>query len=297
MKLEWFRSLLLVFAMLAVAGVSVVAAADSITPAAVGGTSSSLSEEPSMHGFNSYASFSGFVAGTGSLLKLDSSVGYDFNRNLGIYIGAPIYFSNSFGSGSGSTHLAGLGDAYAGAEVYMFPKLFEYSSSITVGLPTGNVSKGLGAGGITADWTNTFSRSFGKLTPSVSTGIANTVGVAFGSLPASEMAGTSLAARGTFVHFEEGANFDLTQRVYVGAEGYHIVPLSTGRSVNAAGSTGGTVTGILPENGVDVWLGFLPNAYMSTELGYSRSMTFAENSVSWRVGLNLRRMFRNRQQH
>ena len=242
-------------------------------------------QEDSFHGFNAYTSLTGLVTGSGSLFKLDSSVGYDFNRNFGVFAGAPVYLNNGFdgASSAGSVHVAGLGDAYIGAELYAFPKLFRYSTSVTVGLPTGNVGKGFSPGIVTADWSNHFRRSFGKLTPQFDVGIANTLGIAVGSLPSSGLVDGSLAATGAFVHLEEGAEFDLTPRIYVGAEGYHILPLGTHVSTN-----GDAV--IVQENGLDTWLGFLPNRLFSTELGYSRSVTFALNSMSFRLGVNVGRL-------
>ncbi len=246
--------------------------------------------DSTFHGFNSYASLSGIVTGTGSLLKLDSSVGYDFNRNFGVFAGLPLYLSNAYGDPSiPSGHVAGLGDAYLGAEFYAFPSLFRYSSSVTIGLPTGSVAKGFSPGTVTADWTNTFRRRFGKLTPRVSAGLANTVGVAVGVIPTSQFVDNSLAAKGTFVHLEEGAEFDLSKRTYVGGEGYHIIPFST-RSADI------NTDSITPDNGIDAWFGVLPHSYISTEIGYSRSATFALNSVSFRMGLNVGKMMcKNRQ--
>jgi hypothetical protein len=237
--------------------------------------------DSTFQGFNSYASLSGIVTGTGSLMKLDSSVGYDFNRNFGVFVGMPLYLSNAYGDASTpSGHIAGLGDAYIGAEFYAFPKLFRYNTSVTVGLPTGSVVKGFSPGSVTADWTNTFRRSFGKVTPRVSVGMANTVGVAVGIIPTSQFVDNSIASKGTFVHVEEGADFDLSKRTYAGGEGYHILPFSThSADINT--------DGITPDNGIDAWFGFLPHPYVSTELGYSRSMTFALNTLSFRVGLNV----------
>jgi hypothetical protein len=245
-------------------------------------------QEDQFHGFNAYASFSGLVTGSGSLLKLDSSVGYDFNRNFGVFAGTPLYLNNGFDSSSktGSIHVAGAGDAYIGAELYLFPKAFRYSTSVTVGLPTGNVAKGFSPGVVTADWSNRFRRSFGKLTPEVNVGIANTLGIAVGSLPSSGLIDGSLAATGTFVHVEEGAEFDVAPRVYVGAEGYHILPLGA-----QSPSTGNAST-IVQENGLDTWIGFLPNHLLSTELGYSRSVSFTLNSLSFRLGVNVGRLLR-----
>jgi hypothetical protein len=242
-------------------------------------------QEDLFHGFNGYASLSGLVTRSGSLFKLDSSVGYDFNRNFGVFAGAPVYLNNGFdgSSSAGSVHVAGLGDAYIGAELYAFPKLLSYSTSVTVGLPTGNVAKGFSPGIVTADWSNRFRRSFGKLTPQFDVGIANTLGIAVGSLPSSGLIDGSLAATGAFVHMEEGAEFDLTPRIYVGAEGYHILPF--GSAVSTSGDAA-----IVQENGLDTWVGFLPNRLFATEIGYSRSVTFALNSMSFRLGVNVGRL-------
>jgi hypothetical protein len=265
--------------------VSIAASAQSGSPSTeIDRPDSVSSTQDTFHGFNAYTSISGVVTGSGSLTALDSSVGYDFNRNFGIFGGAPVYFTNGVGAGSSSV-VAGMGDAYIGAALYLFPKLFRYSTDVTVGLPTGSVAKGFSPGTVTADWSNHFRRSFGKLTPSFSAGIANTVGAGIGALPNSQQADRSLAARGTFVHMEEGADFDITSRIYVGGEGYHILPFANSSATNLS-------TSIERENGIDVWAGFMPNKVVTTEIGYSRSLTFALNSVSFRMKFNVGRILR-----
>ena len=249
----------------------------------------SVSGDEALHGFNAYASLSGFVSSSGSLWKLDSTIGYDFNRNFGMFVGLPLYFSNSFGATSTNSQLMGAGDAYVGAEVYAFPKLLQYSTTMTLGIPTGNVAKGFSPGVVSADWTNRFQRSFGRITPSISVGLSNTAGVAIGAMPSSGLADRGLTLRGAFAYFEEGAEFDVTSRAYVGAEGYHILPFSS-----AAGANAPSQASIVAEHGVDSWVGFLPNSVMSTEIGYSRSVSFALNSVSFRLGLNVGQLLHRR---
>jgi hypothetical protein len=41
-------------------------------------------------GFNEYENFRGMVNSFGSLLKLDSTLGYDFNRHVGVFAGVPL---------------------------------------------------------------------------------------------------------------------------------------------------------------------------------------------------------------
>lgn len=243
-------------------------------------------------GFNSYASLSGLATGSGSLLKLDSSVGYDLNRNFGIYAGVPFYFNSSFGEGpgGGTIRAVGMGDAYVGAEYYASPKYLKYSTGMTIGFPTGNMAKGFSPGTVTFDWTNRVRRHFGRFTPTVIAGVGNTVGVAVGSLPSSSLIDGSLATRGTFVHLEEGANFDLTRRFYIGGEGYQLLPLTHGSLAKGDQGATNAVSSIAADNGVNAWIGFRRDRLLSTEIGYSRSLTFGWNSVSFRVGLNVGRM-------
>ena len=46
-----------------------------------------------MKGLNEYENFRGMVNSSGSLFKLDSTLGYDFNRYLGVFAGVPLYFA------------------------------------------------------------------------------------------------------------------------------------------------------------------------------------------------------------
>src|SRR5262249_8179724 len=48
---------------------------------------------PPLKGFNAYENFRGMVNSSGALLKLDSTVGYDFNEHVGVFTGVPLYFA------------------------------------------------------------------------------------------------------------------------------------------------------------------------------------------------------------
>jgi hypothetical protein len=290
------RSLCVVFLIASLA--ASVSAQDSATPLPAATLPKDSIVESRFRGFNEYETFRGLVTSTGSLLKLDSSLGYDFNRNFGIFVGVPLYFSGSFASNTvGSTHAEGMGDAYLGAELYTFSRIVRYSTSFTVGLPTGSVAKGFSPDKVTADWTNHLRRSFGPLTPTFSIGVGNAVGIGVGALPTSEVVDRSLTSTGTFVHMEEGAELDVTRRTYIGGAGYHILPFGKqGVADNGnSGETTASTNSILRENGIDAWLGFEPTRVLRTEFGYSRSTTFALNSFSFKMVLNVGRMLRGRE--
>lgn len=287
-------SLGVVFLIASLAGSASAQDSASALPAAT------LPKEPTAdnryQGFNEYETFRGLVTTSGSLLKLDSSLGYDFNRNFGIFVGMPLYFSSNFESNTaGSMREAGMGDAYVGAELYTFSRVVRYSTSFTVGLPTGSVAKGFSPDKVTADWTNHFRHSFGPLTPSFSVGVGNAVGIGVGALPTSEVVDRSLTSTGTFVHMEEGAEFDLTRRTYLGAAGYQILPFGKQGLADDGNPGETTANSILRENGIDAWFGFEPTRVLRTEFGFSRSATFALNSFSFKMVFNVGRMLRGRE--
>jgi hypothetical protein len=283
-------------------------------------------------GFNAYESFRGTADSAGAVLKLDSSVGYDFNRNVGIFFGLPLYFTHDSASAAGpSRQRNGIGDVYFGGELYLPNRVADYSSTVTIGAPSGSVSDGFGTGHVTFDWSHRLRKKMGRLAPFAVAGVSN-------SVPDTETLTRTFTSLGNLLHFEEGAEFDLARRVYVGASSYQIVPFgnqqvfartgdglqpqgvqtqtvqaqprdqgsgktggNTGAGAGSPGATGNnndqpSATGndITRENGFDAWIGFEPTRTVRMELGYSRSVTFAVNRVSFNLSLNVGRLLRLR---
>lgn len=263
------------------------------------GASAHTREHEAFKGFNAFEEFQGAATSSESIFKLDSSVGYDFNRYAEVFVGVPFYFVHDSASSS-TSNLGGraAGDVYFGLDIYAPTSVVNYSTSFTITAPTGNVSKGFSTGHRTVDWTNRLRKHFGHLAPFVSAGISNTV-------PDTDLVTRTFTSLGNIVHLEEGADYDLSRRVYAGADAYHILPFGNQQVVNReAGANAdrqGNRAGDLPpaggsdltrENGFDMWLGFEPTRVLRIEAGYSRSVTFALNRLSFNVGLNLGRLLR-----
>lgn len=238
-------------------------------------------------GFNEYENIRALITSSGSLVGLDSSVGYDFNQHFGVFGGVPMYFTTSggFGSGTADLHAAGMGDAYVGAEFFAYGKALKYSSTVTVGLPTGNVEKGFSPGEATIYWTNRFRHSFGRLTPVFSVGVGNSMGIAIGA-PSSQPITRALTSTDTIANLQEGAEFDFSRRVYAGGSAYQVYPFNERADATLSKTQ-------LRENGVDTWLGFEPSRVVRLEVGYSRSTTFGLNSLSLHMGFNVGRVLRS----
>lgn len=261
-------------------------------------------------GLNEYEAFQGVIGASDSVLKLDSTLGYDFNRYTGIFVGVPLYFVHELANANNPTFNAnGAGDIYFGLDFYAPTSVVNYSTTFTLSAPTGSVNRGFSTGHPTVDWSNRFRRRFGRLTPFAIAGVSNTV-------PDTDLVTRTFISLGNVVHLEEGAEYELTRRLYTGGSAYHVLPFGNQQVFNRLehSSSGGNAaatdreTGsqeqpsasgnnLTRENGLDTWLGFEPTRVLRMEVGYSRSVTFALNRLSFNVGVNVGRMLRSLMRH
>lgn len=274
----------------------------------VGGRSAPRTSHPSqdLKGFNEYEEFQGIVDATNTILKLDSTLGYDFNRYAGIFVGVPLYFVHESATGSSPAFSSnGAGDLYFGLDLYAPSRVVNYSTTVTISTPTGSVSEGFSTGHHTVDWTNRFRRRFGGLAPFAIAGLSNTV-------PDTDLVTRTFVSLGNLAHFEEGAEYDLSKRVYAGASAYQVLPFGNqqvfsrlndashmGRNAAVDRGSGphdqpsAVGNNLTREDGFDAWVGFAPTRVLRMELGYSRSMSFALNRLSFNVGFNVGRLLRS----
>ncbi|HWR50416.1 MAG TPA: hypothetical protein VN428_04890 [Bryobacteraceae bacterium] len=251
---------------------------------------------------------------------MDPTVGYRLNRYATVEAGLPFYLVKASDAGGvlGPAEGAGLGNAHLGLSLNFESPAVTYRPSLTVTAPTGNEERGFSTGYVTWDWNNLLQRTFGRVTPYASVGISNTVAD-------SPFFVRPFTSKGLAGHFEGGALFSLTNVVGLGASGYAIVPsgnqtvisrvLKSDESAVAEppatvvpempgqGQTKGrgrakqgvfeTVTEtqgpaeILRDRGASLWLSIAPNRNVDFHLGYSRSVTYALNTVFFGVSFGL----------
>jgi hypothetical protein len=262
-------------------------------------------------GFTEIESFQGEVNSLEKTLKLDSNIGYDFNKHFGAFIGLPIYFTNvsstttTTGTTTNSRTVNGLGNFYLGFALRAPNPTLNYASTITGTAPTGDTKKGLSTGRATVDWLNHFDRSFDRFTPYFDAGLGNTV-------PDTRLLTRAFTSLGTVGHLEEGAEYQLVHNFSVGGAGYQIFPFGNQKvfsKVTASGSSGNgkgkhgafqnqfqtSGTGLTRENGVNTWVALESSSHLwRAELGYSRSVTFDFNNFTFNLGLNVGKMLRSR---
>jgi hypothetical protein len=266
----------------------------------------------SSSGFTEIESIQGTVNSSERLFKLDSTIGWDFNRRFGVFAGVPIYFvhvpATTITSGTTTTTVPGasnngLGNVYLGLNFRAPNPTLNYAGEIAAGAPTGNSKRGLSSGRGTFDWDNRIDHSFGRLTPFLEAGIGNTV-------PDSRLFTRAFTSLGFVAHLDEGAEWQLVRRVSVGASAYEIVPAGNQKVFSRLVAKGGVAqgagkhgrvfetaaeasgNGLTRENGASAFVAFDPSPVWRLELGYTRSVTFDLNSFAFDLRMNVGRLLR-----
>ncbi|SRR5713101_8419569 len=284
-------------------------------------------------GFTEIESFQGNVNSSDRLLRLDSTLGYDFNKHFGVFAGVPVYFahtsttttSTTGTSSSTSTNNNGIGNVYVGLVLRMPHPEWNFASTLTAAAPTGSTTNGYSSGRVNVDWSNHLDRTFNRITPFIEAGLANTV-------PDSPLLTRPFTSLGIVGHLEEGAEYELVHHFSVGASAYQVLPtgnqkvfsrvVTSGRSTSGAAALGAAAPGVAApgksgaalanhhrpfetsfvstgtdltrENGFTTWVAFQPNQFWRAEVGYSRSMTFDFNSFTFNLGLDVAKLVRSR---
>jgi len=253
-------------------------------------------------GFTSYAEFGGTSNVDGQVYRLESSVGYNFNQHFGVDVGVPIYFVRP-STTTGGTPTNGLGNPWLDLRVKFLNPVVNYGSALTGFAPTGDSKRGLSTGRGTFDWTNHFDHTFSRLTPFGDIGIGNTI-------TDSRLFMRPYTTLGFNAHFQGGANFDLWKFFSVGGSAYDIVPsgqqtvfskvvrgagkgASHGRVFQQNQQTTGSAD-IANDNGFSAWIDANPSSYLDLQLGYTRSVQYDLNSVSFTVGVDVGHLARSR---
>ena len=253
-------------------------------------------------GFTSYVQFAGTSNSDGQVYKLDPSVGYNFSGHFGMDVGIPVYFVRASSTTAGTTSTNGIGNPYLDVRVKYLNPLLNFGSILTGYAPAGDSKKGLSTGRGTFDWTNHFDRSFSSLTPFAEVGIANTI-------TDSLLFERPFTTFGFNTHLQGGVKYSLWKIFSVGASGYDILPTGQqtvfskvqGGSSNSLSShkpvflnnqqTTGTAD-IAHDDGFSTWIEAKPGSVLDMELGFTRSIQYDLNSVSFSLGLNLGRLYR-----
>ncbi|MGH9432899.1 MAG: hypothetical protein ACRD3T_15290 [Terriglobia bacterium] len=253
----------------------------------------------------------------GQLFRLDSNLGYSFNRYFGFDIGIPLYLANgspsvgTSGSGlmpanRGGTSLnsaSGSGDVYADLLFTVPVRVINWYSTLTGTLPTGKVSAGFSTGRATFDWDNYLEHDFSHLRPFADVGLADSIyDTGAFVLPYTTF--------GLVTHLEGGAGYQVVRPISIGASIYDDVtsgqqtvfsrvlphafrgsgPCLAASAFECANQTMGPAA-IARDHGVTVWI--QSSSFHGLDLfgGYTYSAQYKLNTFSLGVGLRLGPLF------
>jgi hypothetical protein len=244
-------------------------------------------------------SFEGSTGSSGQEMELDSSATFHFGRyNVGA--GIPVYFNRAI-LPNGVTTSEGVGDFSVSVGATWNHSILNYATELTGTAPTGNASKGFSTGHATFDWNNRIDHDFNLLSPFLDAGVANTV-------TDTRYFHRPFTSYGYLAHGEAGADIDLTHSFTLTLSAYKIAPWGTqsifSRDVakGAVGSGGGhgrvfevshLTTGpasLNYDDGFTAGLSYDPKPYLNLDLGFTRSVSFAYNTFSWGIEVNMSRL-------
>jgi hypothetical protein len=274
-----------------------------------------LSAADESHGVIFYERFLGSSNTLGNVFRLDTTLGYSFNKHFSIDGGLPVFFvrpSDTTTALVGTTSTNGIGNAYLELRFALANPLVNYSSVVTGAAPTGDKNSGLSTGRATVDWTNHFDRSFSRLTPFGNIGFANTVS----DTPLFVRPYTTL---GFVTHLEGGATYRVTRFLDAGASAYALepagqqtivsellqktsaTPAQSGKGGGRKGHQGAFETthvtvgtaDLVRDNGFSFWGSIHPTKVLMLQVAYTRSVHYELNTVSFGIGVNLGSVVRN----
>jgi len=270
-------------------------------PAASGPSASDLSSV----GPTLTTSFNGSVAFQSNVYDWTTTASYVFDDHFSASIGVPIVFVHGTSSTGTTTSNAGLGSIFGRLQFTAKNPLLNFGALTTVALPTGDSSKGLSTGRVTADFTGQIAKPLGRFTPFLSAGVGNSLfDTASWQRPYTTL--------GDVAHFQGGSTFALGRSLTLSASLYDVAPwgdqklysrviakgVTSGPAASKHGrvfldnavSTGGS--SIDSDNGFNADLNFAPTKFVDVDFAYLHSVYFETDVFSFGVGVNLSSLLR-----
>jgi hypothetical protein len=259
-------------------------------------------------GMNWYEAWYSSFNTDGAVNKLDSTVGYDFNKHVGVNAGLPLYFVHaSNATTTGTTDGAGFGDFHAALLLRQSWKdKLNYEASFNGTAPTGSRTNGLSTGRFTIDWNNHFDGTIHKVRPFADLGLANTV-------PDSVFFQRPFTSLGVVGLFDGGAVVRVAPKLGWGVSAYAVQPSGNQKIVSrlvkqdnfsTVASSHGRVfqdnavtsgNDLTRDRGFSTWVELDPSKYFDFQVGYTRSQTFDLNTFSFGIGFNAGKFFKRNQ--
>ena len=259
--------------------------------------------------------FEGSTSSDAKVFDLGTAAGYNFSHRFGIDLGIPYFFVGTPTAIKGKNPQAvsgtGLGDLGANIRFFLPGKSTNYASTIHLGAPTGDKSKGFSTGHATWNWSNHIEHGWGNFTPYIDGSVGNTV-------PDTHHFRRPFVTFGYNAAFEAGTEADAGP-VSLSASAYDVAPWGTqtvvsrvfrcgsgakcasaGKTTNRKNYLNSSVSSrdanLVRDNGFNASAEFKPKALKNIDLeaDYSRSVPLRLNTFSFGIALDIAGMLRSR---
>lgn len=241
--------------------------------------------------------------------EIDSTTGYDFNRNWNLSAGVPIYLVQPAQQTSGTTaannSYGALGDAFVNLN-YKVQGSLGYAATVTGTVPTGDTAHGISSGRFTFGWNNHLEHEISRFTPFAEAGVANSnttlerihgsgAGIGKHSFLSdyTSLGGIARLSGGSSIDLLHSLTFTASaydelpfgnQKIYSrsiphGAAAGLVNPKGNGKPFQLAAVTQGT-SSIAGDNGFEAVLSACPTARVEFAVSYQRSVHDALNTMA-----------------
>ncbi len=219
-----------------------------------------------------------------------------FNRHFSADIATPIYsYINVLVTGGtaarptytfATKHFV-TGDTSLNGHFDANPDWLSYNATVTLGLPSGSDSDGLGAGQVTFNFNNHFERSFGPFSPDIELGFGDS------SSLVDQRIRKGYVTVGKLAHFQAGASVDLPFSLEFSADAYEDMPLSHETLYSTTGKgrkkvTTATNAGVAEDNGFLTALDIPIQRHVTLSGFYNRSLRNHDDTAGFSLTFFLR---------
>lgn len=252
---------------------------------------------PLRRGFNaSFTTTSQHDAASAWSWLLTPVIAYRFNRHFSVDASTPLYVYIGIFQNVGTTakpvynysiQHALWGDTQVSFRHNWSPRLFDFSGSISLGFPSGNDARGLGAGQVTYDINNHLERRFWRLAPEIELGEGNT------STLVDPRIRKSYVSVGPMAHFQAGFGFLLPHNLTLDAQVYEQLPLAQDLVYSTTGKgkkkvTTATNIGPAEDNGLLSLLDIPMSPHLTLSGFYNRSIRDGDDLAGFSISFLLR---------
>src|SRR5215469_6571785 len=245
---------------------------------------------------DNYKGFSIFETGrastsdSGQFAAVDTDLGYDFSRHVGMDIGIPVYFIRPTVAGQPHQWNNQLGDPYLDVRFTADNHILNYATIITTSIPA-HATGAFSTGHVGIDWFNHFDHPISRFKPFVNAGVANGI-INTSQLSLSQPFRTFhlLRTSGFIAEAEGGTDFRVWRKVRVGSSFYALEPGGTqtlaGQPVNSSTVTP-TAALLTHDRGFSSWVRLLSSRYVYTQVGYNHSLKLDQDAATVTFGFDV----------